>query len=415
MSLFAGRTRQGFTRPIAWLSAAAIVATLEVIAAPVASATTTSTLVYIADLNADGLFGLYASSASSTGEPLGPRKTLVPETSTTGVYEADVSPEGLVATKVYGTNSRATLQVMGIDGSLRHVVASQTFDSNTQTGIIIKGATWLRNGGLVFGALNTDNGFVGLVSVNGRGTPHRVALAGSSGLGDPTYDRTHARLAAVRETDTGSQLEILSSTHPVLNSASWLIYQPNFAASGDQIAWTQQIGRTASVVRVGTVDSAAVLTGVHNVTPGNGDENDAPSFSPDGNFVFFDKITATAPDQLYRVGTDGNGTTIIAPGVEKAFARLLGPDSTSPGSPTITGGARSSTRTSASLSWQVPAGTWRSVVTRQDLTAGTPAVAIYNGQGGSLVATGLVASHSYRFVVIARDGFGNGAGSAKNL
>ena len=268
---------------------------------PAAHAGTGSPLVYLADVDGNGTYGIYRDDVSTY--PSASPRTVLADGATPNVERALLSPDGLRIAALVGPpdGSNYSLQVMNLDGSNRHVVAVPSL--TTYSSVTIVGFDWLDASTLVFGhrylappppdfAPAADE----LMTVSAAGGRAHV-VTDSAGLVDPAVNPVTGKIAAIATTQTADPDELVvyspadHSRGPTV--AQGKLFTPTWSPDGSTLAFGDDIStakaRSAALGVVDfTGDSWQAFVGIPPSDDGYQgayfDEN--PRFAPDGSLWF---------------------------------------------------------------------------------------------------------------------------------
>lgn len=406
----------------------ATVATPLALAAPATAGAPASALVYLSDAdNHSGMFGIVAAPST---DPTHAHPVLATG-SMNDVLAAKVAPDGQhVAALVDPHAGSATddgnyqLQVMNLDGSGRHTLASE---ATTDTGITaLQGFSWADNANLVFGYFHSEFDLSTFTQTTTRdlqevaaagGTP--TTLPGSDGLGDPAVAPDGTTIAATYLDPDAPRGEVSLRTYDATTGTLGgtsidvgYLGLPVWSHDGTRLAYVKDTSTNASIRS--EVDAVTLAAGTWSapvaIVPTSGslfDQN--PSWTPDDATVWFDRVdtsSRTPQESIWTVAPDGTGLqqAISDPAGDVAMPTMGAVDATAPGAPTLTPFGLNGTTTT--VRWAPAADTdyLYAVITRDRGTADETA---FTASGTSYADTTTVVGHTYSYDVTAVDAAGN--------
>jgi len=288
-----------------------------------------SAVVFLSDTdNPYGLLGIYAAPSNDLTDS----HPVLATKSVFDVEQAKLAPDGqhvlALVDPTAGSNTDSgnyQLQVMDLDGSDRHTLASE--DSTDTTDTQINGFTWVGNDTVVYGVVqssfNDTTGSVQTVrnlqaTLISGGVP--VVLADSDGLGDPAASPDGNTLAVSYVDPDAPRGELTLRTYDMvsrtLGSTSLdlgLLGQPAWSNDGTKVVYTKDTSTNSAfrseVDEIAFDKTAATWSPPTALVPTSGavfDQN--PSFAPDDSTVWFDRVDTASGDPLqalWTVGADG--------------------------------------------------------------------------------------------------------------
>lgn len=416
----------------------------------IAGATVASpTLVYAADIDRDGLAGLYRATVADPTN----KTAVLADNDAISVEEALLSPDGSRIAVLYDSTAAnpsdtgaRKLVTMNLDGSNQHVLATESviFSSTEATFDDVNGFGWKGNDTIVYGWSTTkfSSGSNPVFTDQVRTVPAiggtSAMVAGTSGYADPAVSPDGTQLVAVNYGDhTGTtDLEVfpstgISATPPVLATSTTELRSPAWSTDGTAIVFVRDDSTDtldASELDVTRFDSGTSTWGtataaVPVVQGADSSWLDEDPYWTDANTLMFERIddssTASgdgvAPIDLWTAAFDtGTSTWGTAAKVADTPTVDEGSPSTAPADLTppsaISFGGFGLGGTSVTLHWTASDADYSHVTLhRTDDTAGSPAVDIPNVFGTSYVDKNLVVGHNYTYTADTFDGAGNQA------
>jgi hypothetical protein len=421
-------------------------ATLAALAVPLvpsaAHATAVSpNLVYAADVDRDGLSGLYRASAADPTN----KTAILPDNGTVHVVKALLSPDGTRVAVLADFNAASatdtgasSLVTMNLDGSNRHTLATEAF---TQTAVkFVDGFAWDGNSQIIYGWLQASSAsFSEALQVVSQAGGTTTAFPGGANMGQPAVSADGSQIAAILYSGGTSTLYVFPSSsaatkQSLASESTTFLLEPAWSPDGANIAFVRDESDDnfdASQIDVvhfdsGTTTWGTPTTAVPAVKGSSSAWFDEDPTWTDNSTLLFDRVddssdTALAtpsgvlPIDLWTTTNSGTWST------PANFTNTSGVDEWSPSEGPIDVTAPTAVSfvpftlngTSVTVRWTTPDADYSHVTLhRTDTTAGTPPVDIPNVFGTSYVDTNLVVGHTYSYNADTFDGAGNQTGVA---
>lgn len=403
-------------------------------------------LVYGADIDRDGLAGLYKAPAADPTNKI----AILTDNGSVNVIKAILSPDGTRIAVLADFNAASatdtfasSLVTMNIDGSNRHTLVNETIKEDSQPIVrkTVDGFAWKGNTQIVYGwsqFTSTNSGFtdtedVRVISAAG-GAPS--VIPGTANMGDPAASPDGTQIAAVDFGGTAVTLDVFpassaSTKTVVATEPTTYLLQPVWSPGGADIAFVRDQSdggldaRQIDVVHFdsGTSTWGTATTAVPLVKDADTAWIDADPQWTDSQSLIFERVddsSTAAPQDGYAPvdmwSTTNTGTWSAAakvadtPTVDEWSPSEGAVDTTAPSpvtfSPFFLNG------TSVTVRWTSADADYSHVTLhRTDTTAGTPTVDIPNVYGTSYVDTNLVVGDTYSYTADTFDGAGNQAGT----
>jgi hypothetical protein len=416
------------TTRVALSAAALTAAALVPLAAPgVAGATgptlTRASVVYVADVNGDFMYGIYGASASSPNT----RTAILPESQSRDVLDARVSPDG---TKVAATideigNGDYSLDVVDVaTGAITHIL---TVAATNTTDDEIAGFDWSKDGQtLVFGLVHSDAGgqtFTLYTRASDGSSSTSTAVNGGAGMIFPSYSPDGTKFAAVKPGTTYT-LNVVDPAAPsatIIGTASSGSFFRQTSWSPDAKSVATSLGSSFAVSTPHADIDLYSVTGASTQTPttvaagGTHLFGELPAFAADGS-VWFDRwdsgATSSGNADLMQAQLGHSGWVVSdrtnTAGIDEVSPTFMQPtDDGAPASP-VTFGAFGLNGTSVVVRWTVPAGlTDYSHVVLHRTNPNLSVTDLDNAIGTSFTDTGLAVGSTYSYTATIVDGAGN--------
>jgi hypothetical protein len=424
-------------------------ATLAALAVPLvpsaAQATAiTPTFVFAADVNGDGVAGLYKSPP---GDPAS-RSSIIFDNGHVSVTKAVLSPDGSrIAVLADFTASSPTdhgaqaLVTMNLDGSNRRTLVSEvvTATSSGSTRKLVDGFAWRGNSSLVYGwfqssfTATSSSASEDIRKVSSVGGASSV-VGGTTDMGDPAVSPDGNQIAAIHFGTNTVDLVVFPSTGAgasptvLASEADTSLMQPVWSPDGANIAFVRdESDATLDASRIdvvhfdsGTSTWGAAVTAVPTVKNANQAWIDGdPAWTTDSATLMFarldDSSTAAGGQMdLWQVTNSGTWSTpaqiAVTSGVDEWSPSEAPQDTTAPSAVSMQPFALAGT--SIVVRWSAPDVDYSHVTLhRTDDTAATPPVDINGVFGTSYVDKNRTVGHTYTYTADTFDGAGNQAAS----
>jgi hypothetical protein len=431
-------------------------ATLAALAVPLvptaAHATPVSpTLVFAADVNRDGVAGLYRAPLSDPTS----RSSIIFDNGHVAVSNAVLSPDGNRIAVLADFNASSstdqgaqTLVTMNLDGSNRHTLVSETV-SSTSTGStrkLIDGFAWKGSDTLVYGWFQSSSSASSFsFSENIRkvaaagGTPSDVS--GTTGMGEPTVSPDGNQIAAVDSSGNAVNLVVFPSTGAgadptvLASEASTFLAQPAWSPDGLTIAFVRdESDATFDATQIDAVtfnSGTSSWNAATNVVPLQKNA-DASWFDVDpawssSTTLMFERIddsssaaaadpSGFAPIDLWNVtnaaGWSAPTKMADTPTVDEWSPTSAPADTTAPSAVTLLPVTLNGT--SNVVRWTTPDVDYSHITLHRTDTTTTTSTDITGVFGTSYVDKGLTVGDTYSYTASTFDGAGNQAASDSN-
>lgn len=403
----------------------------------VANATVPSpTIVYVDDTDQDGFAGLVRATVAAPTAT----STVIADDDKTDVIEAKLSPDGSRIAVVADFNASSptdtgnlTLETMNLDGTNRHVLASEGDTASTIAEF--SGITWVGNSTIYYGWVHGTfaSNAIDLRSVPANGGTI-TQWPGTTGLGDPAGSPDGTKLAVASFDGTDGHIKLVSVADATVTNIATIsgafVGEPAWSPDGTAISYLKDdsdppgpnalVASELDVIR-NTGSWGAPTVAVPAVKTASSSWIDELPAWADNNTLYFDRFdfsstsgqNGTAREDLWSAAFDtgsstwGAATVLTDTANSNEWSVTVSPaDITAPHNvtvlPAVLGG------TTNTLRWTPADDDYSHVILkRTDTTAGTPQVTIGNAFGSSYADKNLTVGHTYSYAFQTVDGAGN--------